>query len=111
MQLSKEDVFETQSIAHVRIHVERAISRVKSWHMFDQVITLSLYGSINQIWKLEYLFYANQFPKPKSNFLRWVFRSIYHVRKGDLMGNIHLLINICGNIYKLIIYHKEYIYK
>lgn len=49
VQLSKEDVFETQSIARVRIHVERAISRVKSWHMFDQVITLSLYGSINQI--------------------------------------------------------------
>ena len=76
MQLSKEDVFETQSIARVRIHVERAISRVKSWHMFDQVITLSLYGSINQIWRLEYLFYANQFPKPKSNLLRWVFRHL-----------------------------------
>ena len=36
-QFSKEDCFETMRIANVRIHVERAIRRVKGWHMFDPV--------------------------------------------------------------------------
>ncbi len=39
VQLSKEEVFETQMIARVRIHVERAIKCVKGWHIFDQSLT------------------------------------------------------------------------
>ena len=31
-------------IANVRIHVERAIRRIKGWHIFDGVIPLSLCG-------------------------------------------------------------------
>lgn len=42
--------FETMSIAHVRIHVERSIKRVKAWHMLDQVVPLSMHGCINQLW-------------------------------------------------------------
>ena len=38
------------SIANVRIHVERAIKRIKTWQIFNQVLLLSTYGSINQIW-------------------------------------------------------------
>ncbi|CAB3994975.1 Hypothetical predicted protein, partial [Paramuricea clavata] len=36
-QFSKEDCFETMRIANVRIHIERAIRRVKGWHIFDQM--------------------------------------------------------------------------
>ncbi|CAH1230754.1 THAP2 [Branchiostoma lanceolatum] len=49
-QFSKEEVEATQSIARVRIHVERAIRRVKEFHIFDSVLPLSLAGSVNQIW-------------------------------------------------------------
>lgn len=49
-QFSKEDCFETMRISNVRIHVERAIRRVKGWHIFDQVMLLSINGVINQIW-------------------------------------------------------------
>ena len=41
VQLSKEEVFETQRIARVRIHVERAIKRVKGWHIFYQEILIN----------------------------------------------------------------------
>ena len=49
-QFSKEDCFETMRIANVRIHVERAIRRVKGWHIFDQVLPLSTAGVVNQVW-------------------------------------------------------------
>lgn len=44
------DVLETQSIAAERIHVERAINKIKTFHIFDQIIPISLIGTINQIW-------------------------------------------------------------
>ncbi|XP_070560297.1 uncharacterized protein [Ptychodera flava] len=49
-QMTDDDVFETQQIAAERIHVERAINKVKNFHIFDSVIPMSLTGSINQIW-------------------------------------------------------------
>lgn len=49
-QFTEGECFETMSIANVRIHVERAIKRIKAWHIFNQVQPLSSYGSINQIW-------------------------------------------------------------
>ena len=49
-QFSKEDCFETMRTANVRIHVERAIRRVKGWHIFDQVLPLSMAGVVNQVW-------------------------------------------------------------
>ena len=52
VQSSKEDVERTQKIAKLRIHVERAIHRVKENHLFDAVIPLSLASSINQIWSV-----------------------------------------------------------
>lgn len=41
-QMSSEDVLETQEIAAQRIHVERAINKIKNFHIFDRVIPLSL---------------------------------------------------------------------
>ena len=49
-QFSPEEVEETQSIAQVRIHPERAIRRVKENHIFDNVLPHSFAGTINQIW-------------------------------------------------------------
>ena len=44
-QMPEEDVLQTQSIARLRVHVERLIRRVKENKLFDTTIT----GSINQI--------------------------------------------------------------
>ncbi|XP_056313980.1 uncharacterized protein LOC130229290 [Danio aesculapii] len=49
-QLSKEEIAHTQEIARLRIHVERAIRRIKEYHIFDGVLPLSLCGSVNQMW-------------------------------------------------------------
>ena len=49
--LSEAAVTETQKIARLRIHVERAIGQVKGrFHVFDHDIPLSLAGSVNQMW-------------------------------------------------------------
>ena len=44
------EVIATQEIASERIHVERAINKVKNFQIFNQVIPLSLAGSLNQMW-------------------------------------------------------------
>ena len=49
--LSEAAVTETQKIARLRIHVERAIGQLKGrFHVFDHDIPLSLAGSVNQMW-------------------------------------------------------------
>ncbi|XP_041634301.1 uncharacterized protein LOC121503806 [Cheilinus undulatus] len=48
-QMSGAEVRETQSIARLRVHVERLIRRVKEHKIFSTVIPLSLTGSINQL--------------------------------------------------------------
>ena len=51
--LSLEDVVKTQKIAAVRIHVERAISGVKTkFHILDRDIPLSMFGCVNQMWSV-----------------------------------------------------------
>lgn len=49
-QMSAAEVSRTQQIASERIHVERAINKIKNFHIFDGVIPLTLAGTINQIW-------------------------------------------------------------
>lgn len=49
-QLSGPEVRKTQSIARLRVHVERLIRRVKEHKIFSTVIPLSLTGSINQMY-------------------------------------------------------------
>lgn len=49
-QFTVQEVEETQTIAKLRIHIERHIRRVTEFHIFDGVIPLSMVGSINQIW-------------------------------------------------------------
>lgn len=49
---SKAEVEKTHEIARLRIHVERAIRRIKEYHILDGVIPLNLAPSVNQIWTL-----------------------------------------------------------
>ena len=48
-QLSQEEVTEIQTIAAVRIHIERAIQRIKYFRQICNKIPLTMHGSINQI--------------------------------------------------------------
>ena len=48
-QLTKAEVEESQTVASVRIHVERAITRIKKFKALNH-IPLTLHGSVNQIW-------------------------------------------------------------
>ena len=41
-QLDEEERIETRRIASLRIHVERAMERIKNFHIFDRVLPLSL---------------------------------------------------------------------
>ena len=51
-QMSPEIVIRTQKIASVRIHVERAIDRIKNYRIWSGVIPLSLFGLVNQMWNI-----------------------------------------------------------
>ena len=49
-QFDADEVLQTQSIARLRVHVERAIRRVKCFHIFDRPVPLTMAGSIDEIW-------------------------------------------------------------
>lgn len=49
-QLTAEEVFQTQSIASERIHIERVINKIKKFHFFDRQIPISTMGLVNQAW-------------------------------------------------------------
>ena len=48
-QLSEEELILSQQISSERIHVERMIQRLKTYHIFDRVIPLNMLGSLNQM--------------------------------------------------------------
>ncbi|XP_069136298.1 uncharacterized protein [Argopecten irradians] len=51
-QFSTDEVFETQEIASLRIHVERSIGRVKNFHILDGVMPLTLQPLSTHIFKV-----------------------------------------------------------
>ena len=46
----EDDVIKTQTIAQHRIHVERAICKVRRNRIFHSIVPVTMFGSINQIW-------------------------------------------------------------
>jgi len=48
----EDDVIKTQTVAAHRIHVERAIGKIRRFRIFKQDIAVSMFGSINQIWSV-----------------------------------------------------------
>ena len=51
-QLSAEEEILTRKIASVRVHVERAISRIKNYRILNQVIPISLSDDLDNIWTI-----------------------------------------------------------
>ena len=46
-QMSPEEVVETQSIASLRIHVERGIKKIKNFHIWDSIVPFTMFGVVN----------------------------------------------------------------
>ena len=61
-QFSGTEVLQTRRIAKVRIHVERAIGRVKQFHILDPVIPLSLKNLIEPMFHV--ICYLTNLDKP-----------------------------------------------
>lgn len=51
-RLNPEEEEETREIAAVRIHVERAIERIKNYNILTQVIPNSMVDDLDKIWKV-----------------------------------------------------------
>ena len=49
-QFNENEVIRTQTIAKHRIHVERAIGKVRDFLIFNTRIPISSLGTINQLW-------------------------------------------------------------
>ncbi|CAH3180479.1 unnamed protein product, partial [Porites lobata] len=61
-QMTAQDVIKTQEIASVRIQVERAINKIKNFHLWDSVVPLTLFGVVNQMWSVCAFLCNNQDP-------------------------------------------------
>ena len=59
-QMSGEFVIKTLEIVGLRIHVERAINKVKNFLIFEGVIPLSQFGIVNQMWCVFVILYNFQ---------------------------------------------------
>lgn len=66
-QFSAQQVQATKQIAKLQIHVERAIWRIKEFHIFDSHIPLNLMGTINQIYTVVCLLVNFQGPLIRSS--------------------------------------------
>lgn len=51
-QIAAEDVVKTQEIASLRIHMERAISKIKNFRIWDRVTPLHQMELVNQMWAI-----------------------------------------------------------
>lgn len=53
-QFSTDEIFDSQEIASLRIHVERSIGRIKRFHIFDGVMPLTLKPLLTKIFQVVY---------------------------------------------------------
>jgi len=65
-QFSISEVQETKAIASCRIHVERAIRRIKEFHIFDSPLPLNMLGTIPQLYTVSCLLTNFQGPLIKN---------------------------------------------
>ena len=49
-QLDQVELIQTRRIASLRVHVERAIERIKNFHYFDSVIPATITSTVDQAW-------------------------------------------------------------
>lgn len=49
-KFSQQEVSNTHEIARLQMHVERAIHRIKDYHIFDKVVPFNFASTIDQIW-------------------------------------------------------------
>ena len=61
-QFTPDEVALNEEIASLRVHVERFNRRVKEYHIFDSVIPITMFGSINQFWSVACLLTLFQGP-------------------------------------------------
>ena len=52
VQMPADDVVKTQEIASLRIHIERAINKIKNFHIWDRVIPFHQFAVVNQMWSV-----------------------------------------------------------
>ena len=52
-QTTVQDDIKTQEIASVKIHIERAINKIRNFHIWDNVVPLSVFGVVNQMWNVQ----------------------------------------------------------
>ena len=50
--MSPEKVVETQSIASLRVLVERGINKIKNFHIWDSMVPFTMFGVVNQMWSV-----------------------------------------------------------
>ena len=66
-QFTPREIEDNQRIGNARVHVERAIKRVREFHIFDSPLPLTLIGSVNQIWTVCCLLTNFQGPLIRNN--------------------------------------------
>ncbi|CAN7939034.1 unnamed protein product, partial [Ixodes hexagonus] len=66
-QFSESEILETEAITSLRIHVERRIQRIKSFHIFDRRIPLTISPIMNQLWTVCVILTNFQAPLIKEN--------------------------------------------
>ena len=49
-QATVQHVIKTKEITSVRLHIKRAINKIKNAHIGDSVVPLNLFGVVNQMW-------------------------------------------------------------
>ena len=60
--LSLEEETETRRIASVRIHVKRAIARIKNFRILSTIFPIAMVADLNKIWVISY--YLSNFLPP-----------------------------------------------
>jgi len=48
-QMASKDVILTKNISQLRVHVERAIGRVRNFHILQNVLPATMWDTINQV--------------------------------------------------------------